>query len=300
MVHVLVTGATGLLGSALVPLLQKCGHKVTCLGHTRVTDLNVDLVNYEHMARALDHARPEVIVNLTALSNVDRCETHPQEAYLLNVKAVENLCAWILTGGPACHLIQISSDQLYDGVGPHAEDALTIRNHYAMSKLAGEFVAGAVTGTVLRTNFVGRSMREGRSSFTDWLYDALRSGTPINVFDDVMFSPLAIGTLCAFIERCIVERPIGVFNLGSREGMSKADFASAFASAIGLPTMNMARCSVSAIATLAARRPTDMRMKCEKFESRMKLKLPRLIDEIHVLANDYTSARREGDTNTDK
>lgn len=289
MANVLVTGATGLLGSRLVPLLQTRGHLVTRLGHTHATQINADLISYEQTARALDQAKPEVIINLIALTNVDRCETHPQEAYLLNVKPVENISTWIQSKSSPCHLIQISSDQVYDGAGPHAEGELTIRNHYAMSKLAGEFAAGTVNRTILRTNFVGRSLSEGRFSFTDWLYDALRSSTSVNVFDDVMFSPLAINTLCDCIERTIVERPNGVFNLGSREGMSKADFAFAFAVAVGLPTDALVRSDASAVNTMAARRPTDMRMRCNKFEIRMGLQLPRLIDEVQNLANDYRS-----------
>jgi len=287
MIKVLVTGATGLLGSRLAPFLRSRGHQVTCLGHTHATDLNANLVNYEETASALDKVRPEVIINLAALTDVDRCETHPQEAYLLNVKPVENLCVWMRGAGQPCHLIQISSDQVYDGAGPHAEGELTIRNHYAMSKLAGEFAAGIVPSTILRTNFVGLSMRKARIGFTDWLHTALNGMSQINVFDDVMFSPLAISTLCYCIERSIDEQPLGVFNLGSRDGMSKADFAFAFAAATGLPSTNLVRVNSSTVATLAARRPTDMRMRCERFECRMALKLPRLIDEIQVLAHDY-------------
>lgn len=287
MANVLVTGATGLLGSTLVPWLLKRSHYVTQLGYTHVTQLNADLANYEQTARALNQARPEIIINLAALTNVDRCETHPHEAYLLNVKPVQNLCAWMQTTSQPCHLIQISSDQVYDGEGPHGEEELTIRNHYAMSKLAGEFVAGTVDSTILRINFVGRSLCEGRASLTDWLYGALRGTAPINVFNDVMFSPLAISTLCDCIERAIVEKPIGVFNLGSRDGMSKADFAFAFANAIGLPDNNLLPCNASDAHSLAARRPSDMRMRCERFESRMGIKLPRLIDEIQKLSHDY-------------
>jgi dTDP-4-dehydrorhamnose reductase len=257
------------------------------LGYNQATDLNADLASFEQAAHVLDQVKPEVIVNLAALTNVDRCETDPQEAYLLNVKPVENLCIWMQAASQPCHLIQISSDQVYDGVGPHAEGELTIRNHYAMSKLAGEFAAATVPNTTLRTNFVGRSYREGRISFTDWLHIALLGTAPINVFNDVMFSPLFIGTLCDCIERSIIERPLGVFNLGSRDGMSKADFAFAFAAATGLPTTNLVRGTARDVATLVARRPTDMRMRCERFEGRMGLKLPRLIDEIQVLANDY-------------
>jgi len=257
------------------------------MGHTHASDHNLDLTSFEQTARALDQANPEVIVNLTALTNVDRCETHPQEAYLLNVKTVENLSAWIRTTSQACHLIQISTDQVYDGPGPHAEGEVTIRNYYAMSKLAGELAVGTVPATILRTNFVGRSQREGRTSLTDWLHGALRDRSSVNVFDDVMFSPLAISTLCDCIERCIAERPFGVFNLGSRDGMSKADFAFAFAAALGLETTNLKRVNSRSNSTFAAQRPTDMRMNSGRYEAYMGIKLPSLIDEVSRLADEY-------------
>jgi dTDP-4-dehydrorhamnose reductase len=287
MAIVLVTGATGLLGSSLVPWLKERDHQVIPMGYSNASDLNIDLTSYAQTARALDDAKPDVIINLAASTNVDLCETHPQDAYLLNVKTVENLCNWIEAADQACHLIQISTDQVYDGPGPHAEDELTICNLYAMSKLAGEFISGTVPSTILRTNFVGRSKCGSRASFTDWLHDNLLGETSVNVFEDVMFSPLAISTLCDCIERCMVEKPLGVYNLGSRDGMSKADFAFAFAAVLGLPENNLFRIDVGSVDKLVAYRPTDMRMNSERFESRMGLELPRLIEEIELIAHDY-------------
>ncbi|MDA0694130.1 MAG: SDR family oxidoreductase [Proteobacteria bacterium] len=288
MAKVLVTGATGLLGTTLSPFLRARGHHVTQLGHTLSADLNPNLVSHEQTALALDWARPEVIINLVSLTNVDRCETHPQEAYELNVKPVENVCSWIRKTAETCHLIQISSDQVYDGAGPHSEGELTIRNHYAMSKLAGEFAAMTVPSTILRTNFIGRSQSERRRSFTDWVFEGLRNAAPLSVFDDVLFSPLAVHTLCDLVERSVVEKPLGIFNLGSRDGMSKADLAFAFADAAGLRPTSLMRTSASSVATLVARRPKDMRMNCQRFEGLMGLKLPQLIDEIGLIANDYS------------
>jgi len=287
MTKVLVTGATGLLGCTLSLLLQERGHQVARMGHTHVSDLNFDLTSYEQTKQAFDQAKPEVIINLTALANVDRCETHPHEAYLLNVKTVENLCDWILKANQACHLIHISTDQVYDGPGPHNEGDLTIKNYYAMSKLAGEFVLGVIPCTILRTNFVGRSQAKGRASLTDWLHCALHDSSSVNVFEDVMFSPLAISTLCDCIERCVLERPFGVFNLGSHGGMSKADFAFAFAAALGVEATNLKRVNSSSNSRLVAHRPTDMRMCSDRFEASMGIKLPLLMDEIHRVADEY-------------
>jgi dTDP-4-dehydrorhamnose reductase len=287
MSKILVTGATGFLGSILCPVLRKMGHTVTQLGHTISTDLNPDLVSHEETDFALDYVRPEVIINLVSLTNVDHCETHPKDAYELNVKTVENVCNWIRKTNNTSHLIQISSDQVYDGIGPHSENKVAIRNHYAMSKLAAEFVALTIPSTILRTNFVGRSQSAKRKSFTDWIYEALITDAPINVFDDVMFSPLAVHTLCELIERSVVEKPLGIFNVGSRDGMSKADMAFAFATSTGFQSTRLVRKSASSCATLVARRPADMRMNCQKFEGRMGLKLPRLIDEIKLIAYDY-------------
>jgi dTDP-4-dehydrorhamnose reductase len=287
MAKVLVTGSTGLLGTSLVPYLQERGHQVQRMGNIRIADLNADLTSFEQAALVLDHARPDLIINLAALTNVDRCETHPQEAYLLNVKTVENLCAWMKIADQACHLIHISTDQVYDGTGPNTENELNICNFYAMSKLASELVAGTVPSTILRTNFVGRSKCHGRASLTDWLFGALIDKTEVNVFDDVMFSPLSISTLCDCINHCIVNRTLGTFNLGSRNGMSKADFAFAFGGALGLEVTYLKRVSAKSNSALIARRPMDMRMNCGRFEAYMGASLPLLSEEIYRAADEY-------------
>lgn len=287
MAKVLVAGATGLLGSTLAPFLQKRGHQVICTGHRYAADINLDLTCLEQTLGVLEDVTPDVIINLSALTDVDRCERHPNQAYLLNVKTIENLCSWIRSAGRACHLIQISTDQLYDGMGPHSEEKVTISNHYAMSKLAGEFAARTVNSTILRTNFVGRSNRNGRLSLTDWLYASLCASQTISVFDDILFSPLSISTLCHSIEQCVSRMPHGIFNLGSRDGMSKADFAFAFANALGLATTNLVRTRSSTLGPVYASRPSDMRMQYKKYEDLMELQQPRLIDEIGLLVNDY-------------
>jgi dTDP-4-dehydrorhamnose reductase len=284
MARILVTGATGLLGMSLAPLLAQRGHTVLRHGFRAGAELQADLRERGATAAMLDAAQPEVVVNLAALTNVDACEGDPDAAYRLNTLSVENLAHW-LRGRAGSHLVHISTDMLYDGAGPHREDAIVVRNTYALSKVAAEIAAAGVGASVLRTNFFGRSLCPGRASFSDWLAGALRARSPVTVFDDVLFSPLSINTLCAMIALVAERRPAGVFNLGSREGMSKADFAFALADTLGLDGGAMTRGRSGA--ALKAYRPKDMRMDCSLFEQTMGLQLPALIDEIHTLRSDY-------------
>ena len=138
----------------------------------------------------------------------------------------------------------------------------------------------------LRTNFFGRSARPGRVILSDWVIDSLRAGQSITVFDDVFFSPLSIPTLVQSIEKVIQSDIQGTFNLGSRAGMSKAQFAQRLAQAAGLPASGM-RHGLVADLQRAARRPHDMRMDVTAIEQAMQLRMPELADEIATVGRGY-------------
>lgn len=280
--RVLVLGAFGLLGSSLVHHLRSSGHEVLCHSRSGHADVVAELTDEGQVAAALSAVQPDVIVNLAALTNVDECERNPPAAYRGNVRVVENVAQWIEGQRAACHLVHISTDQVYDGPGPHREDDSAPSNYYGFSKYAGELAAARVASTVLRTNFFGPSECPGRTSLSDWVTGSLRQGKTITVFDDVWFSPLTLHRLSAMLIRVVEGRPRGVFNLGSRDGMSKADFAFAIAGTLGLPSVLLQR-GTSTSLRLAAYRPKDMRMDSSRFEQALDLELPTLTEEIATL-----------------
>jgi dTDP-4-dehydrorhamnose reductase len=287
MAHTLIIGATGLLGSTLAPALTASGHSVVAHGFSCVAQEQADICDYTQASALVARVKPDCIINLAALTNVDTCELAPNKAYLLNVATVSNVARAIKEQAPHCHLVQISTDQVYDGDGPHLEANVTVTNTYAFSKIAAELAAASVSSTILRTTFFGRSRCANRTSFSDWIIKALREDAPLKVFDDILFSPLEIKTLASLIEQVVRMHPIGLFNLGAREGMSKADFAFALADIMALPTKHITRTVSTSSPALDAYRPKDMRMDSSLFERTMGLQLPTLIDQLHSLRSDY-------------
>lgn len=284
---ILLLGSAGLLGSTLSPFLGARGYEVKTHSRSEGAQYQADLNDPKEANKLLGKIQPDVIINLVGLTDVDLCEAQPNQAYLLNVRTVENITNWIKQGNTSCHLVHISTDQVYDGAKRHTEELVTLTNYYAFSKYAGELAAASVPCSILRTNFFGRSHCSKRVSLTDWLYRSLVNHESIQVFDDVWFSPLSMNTLSNMIELVVRRRPVGVFNLGSHEGMSKADFAFAFAGELNHSTQGMTRTSTGQVTFLKTYRPKDMRMDCSRFEQVLGVRLPLLKDEIKQVAKEY-------------
>lgn len=278
---ILVTGASGLLGSSLVPLLRASGYEVVAHSHSKPGTINADLTIKAEARALISQIRPDLIINLVALTNVDICEKEPLKAYQLNSDVVENIVD-SMGEYDQNFLIHISTDQVYDSPGYSLEDDIQLRNIYASSKYAGELAANKVRSTIFRTNFFGKSSAKDRPSFSDWILDSLHKSIPITVFDDVIFNPLGLDTLKAMLLLAVERRIDGVFNLGSRDAISKSDFAFTLAKVYGLSPGCLSR-GLIGNANLFAFRPRNMSMDCTRFEAAFDVKLPTIFDEINNL-----------------
>jgi dTDP-4-dehydrorhamnose reductase len=288
MASILILGAYGLLGNVLSLRLVERGYIVLRQGRSDVAEICIDPVDSNALKTLLAQQRVDVVVNLVAATNVDQCEVDPQGAYRANVQVVEALAHAIDDGtrNVSPHLIHISTDQVYDGQGPHQERVVGPCNVYALSKLAGEFVAAKIGATVLRTNFFGRSKSAGRISLSDWIINSLGLGKNITVFDDVLFSALHIDTLCEAIELAICERHAGTFNVGCKNGGSKAHLAFGLAERLQLDQKLMTVGRAQDV-KLRARRPLDMRMDSSHFERTFGFVAPPFESQIDLAAQEY-------------
>jgi dTDP-4-dehydrorhamnose reductase len=183
---VLVTGAAGQLGSAIVAEFAQ-GHEVVPL---RIEDL--DLTLHEEVTATVARTAPDVIINCAAYNNVDGAEEDPVRALEVNGFAVRSLASAARASGAA--LVHYSSDFVFDGAAdrPYTEeDQPEPRSFYAISKLVGEWFAGeAGRHYVLRVeSLFGGVETTARRSSVDRIVDAIREGREARVFVDRTVSP---------------------------------------------------------------------------------------------------------------
>ena len=285
--RVVIFGASGLLGASLAPALRGIGYEILTQGRSSQNDVLLNPYSREAVIDFLNHYRPRAVVNLIAETNVDLCETDPQLASKRILVLLES-CRMhqIHISADWARSLGISTDQLYNGIGPHIEESVDPINVYGLSKYAGELIAQQSRATILRTNFFGKSRCSGRVSFSDWLFAKLSLSEQITVFDDVKFSALHIDTLCQVIAQCIEQKPLGVFNVGSRDALSKAAFAKIFAQIMNLSFEQVIIGSSDNVA-FKARRPKDMTLDVSLLEETIGFHPPLIHDEINYAAKEY-------------
>lgn len=275
--RVLIIGATGLLGPYLMRAFQG-----RAIGAARSgTDVDLDCRDAGLIAEVLECIRPSKVVLAAAMTNVDECEREPEKAFTVNGDSVEKLIKYLR---PDVHLVYLSTDQVYPDVsGPHRENGEGPINIYGKSKLKGEFNARKhPSALILRINIFGPSMVPHRRSLSDFVIEALAGGKRICLFEDVFFSPLHMETMSSYIARMADLGITGVYNLGSRNGMSKKDFALAIADHKGLQTRTTSPAKSSEIAGRVPR-PSDLRMDISRIELALGEKMPTLEEEIAKL-----------------
>jgi dTDP-4-dehydrorhamnose reductase len=149
---VLVTGASGLVGRALVEHCQASGDEVLSYDHN-----GLDIADVEAVESTIVGKRPEAVINCAAWTDVDGCESNPEKARQVNSLGPENLARASRKADAV--LITISTDYVFDG---QKQDFYTQRDKpipisvYGKFKLEGEQRAQAehARTIVVRTGYI--------------------------------------------------------------------------------------------------------------------------------------------------
>jgi len=191
-VRVYVLGADGQVGHEL------CG-ALGCFAEViRITEADFDMTDSQRLRESIRAARPDVIVNAAAYTDVDGAERNPALARAINTEAVRVLGEESVAGGIG--LVHYSTDFVFDGAKgtPYVEtDAPRPLNEYGRSKLDGELAleALAAPAIVLRTAWV-YSLR--KKSFVSSILRLARERTELRIVSDQIGNP----TFCRDLAVC--------------------------------------------------------------------------------------------------
>ncbi|HLA56992.1 MAG TPA: dTDP-4-dehydrorhamnose reductase [Flavobacterium sp.] len=151
---VLVTGASGQLGQAL----QSVAEKYSGIRFYFAGSGEADITNKKQLSEIFTDQKPDFCINAAAYTAVDKAESEPEKAHLINTTGAQNLAETCKDFGTT--LIHISTDFVFDGnkTAPYNEsDDTNPQGVYAKTKLDGE---QAIT-QILKQYFIIR---------TSWVY----------------------------------------------------------------------------------------------------------------------------------
>lgn len=235
MAKVLLTGANGLLGQAVISIFSR-ESDFDVIATSVEPELYVEAGNYryeqldvtvkENVKKAVKKHNPDVIVNCAAFTDVDKCETERELCWKLNVDAVKNLI--ISSRISDSKVIHISTDYIFDGKnGPYTEDSTPNPvSFYGRSKFASEnaLTTSGIDYVILRTIVLYGIGNKVKSNFALWLINNLSMNKPVNIVTDQIGNTTVSDDLAYGILKCAEQDAYGIYNIAGKDIISRLDF----------------------------------------------------------------------------
>ncbi len=274
---ILLLGKTGQLGWELNRTLLP-------LGELQVVDYpEINLAEADNLRAFVHSSAPDVIVNATAYTAVDRAETERDLAFAINATGPGILAEEAKKLGAA--LIHYSTDYVFDGT----KGALYVEsdlphplNVYGESKLAGEQAIQAADGNYLifRTAWVYSNRRD---SFVAKTLQWARQNETLKIVDDQISNPTwarmlaeMTGVILARGVEYIKERK-GLYHLAGGGYASRLEWAKEILALDANPLEQVVR-KMETAKTIdfptPAQRPLFSALGCEIFKSKFDLNIP--------------------------
>lgn len=221
-----LTGAEGMLGHDVRKIFSDADITPFTL-HT------LDITVLDDVMKKIREVKPDFLVHAAAFTDVDRCESEPEKAYLVNGLGARNVvmaCEEI-----KCPIVYISTDYVFDGSkkGPYDEwDETNPINQYGLSKLMGERYVASLTNRfyIVRTSWLyGRNGK----NFVETVLRLLSERETIEVVNDQVGSPTFTLDLAIKLKE-VIGKGYGIYHITNAGSCSWYDFAVMIASKKGI------------------------------------------------------------------
>jgi dTDP-4-dehydrorhamnose reductase len=231
-IRILITGAGGMLGQDVVEAAHRTGLNLIALTHAEL-----DICDPAEVAGAVEAARPDVVLNCAAWTDVDGAEANEAASLAVNGDGAGNLARAADARG--AHTIHISSDYVFDGTkrSPYLEsDVPAPLSAYGRSKLAGEEAVAREAPerhTIVRSSWL---FGVHGHCFPATILRLAGERDELAVVDDQRGAPTYTGHLAAALIALAQEPVQGVVHVAGGDSCTWFDFARAIVERAGLET----------------------------------------------------------------
>ena len=291
---ILLFGKNGQLGWELQRSLAPLGELLAL--STNSTNYCGDFTNLEGIGKTVADFAPDIIVNAAAYTAVDKAETEPELAHLVNAAAPQVLAQEALRLG--AWLIHYSTDYVFDGSGQQfwsENDTPNPLSIYGKTKLAGEqaIKQTGCTHLIFRTSWV-YAARGG--NFAKTMLRLAKERTSLNVIADQFGAPTGADLLADVTALClkqIQDSPntsanlTGIYHLVAAGVTTWFDYASFVIESARQQSasITVAPQDIKPIPTsaypLPAPRPSNSRLNTQHLQNTFNLKLPEWQIGVH-------------------
>jgi len=287
-IKVLITGGSGLLAVNWALSIRDNYAVTLLLHHKKISLLGVDtsvvsLGSLDECLSVLEKHQPDIVIHTAGLTTIEECESKSNLAQEVNVDLAKNIA--IACNQQSVKLVHISTDHLFSGDQEFStEDSVTNPvNNYSKTKLLGEqeVLKNCKGALIIRTNFFCWGTKY-RQSFSDLILNKLKNNEQIDLFSDVFFTPILVDELSKQTHRLVDSNAVGVFNIVSRERISKYDFGIKLANCFNLDLNLINEISIDDRPNLV-KRPKDMSLSNAKLCQTLDCEIPRLDKQLQIL-----------------
>ncbi|HEX8635143.1 MAG TPA: dTDP-4-dehydrorhamnose reductase [Pyrinomonadaceae bacterium] len=286
---ILITGAGGMVGRALVAHSTACGDEV--FAHERAS---LDITKPDEVREAFARARPDAVVNCAAWTDVDGCELNPERAVLINAEAVEILAAESRLAGAS--FVTISTDYVFDGgkEGFYTQrDDPEPQSAYGIAKLQGERRAQRASArtVVVRTGWI---FGVGGKNFLATAVERARRGEHLKAISDAYGTPTYAPHLAARLRELAARDLPGTYHVaGGGAGASFLEFAREAVRAAGVEAVEIESVRMDSLARPAPR-PRNSRLRCLLSEAIGLAPLPDWREALREFAEGQVRGKGKG------
>lgn len=215
---VLLTGASGLIGSRILDLLQDKYHFIALgrnLGNINCSHkISLDLTDNKAVTKSLKDLQFDIILHLAALADLEKCEADPELAKRINVQATENLLKATSKNNP--FFIYFSTGFVFKGDRGHytPSDSPDPCSVYAKTKYAGELLTKkfAEKWAIVRLNYPYRFDNPLKHDCLTWMREKLAKSETITLVKDQYLKPIFIDDLVQSLDQILQEEKTGIFH----------------------------------------------------------------------------------------